>query len=73
MATVISSDCVAQIGETAGMVWHCLDEQGPMSFTRLTKSVDAPRDVVMQAVGWLARESKIEVEETARGRVISLC
>ena len=72
MATV-AEDCFAeQIGETAGAVWHCLDENGGMSLAKLARNVDAPRDTVMQAVGWLAREDKISIEETSRGRVISL-
>lgn len=71
MATVTVT-CVEQIGEAAGLVWHCLQENGRISLTKLAKSVDQPRDVVMQAVGWLAREDKVEIEETSRGRVISL-
>jgi hypothetical protein len=54
------------------LVWRALTDHGPMSLTRLVKAVDAPRDVVMQAVGWLAREDKIDLEETNRGRIITL-
>jgi hypothetical protein len=49
-----------------------LEEHGRMSLAKLTKSVDLPRDVVMQAVGWLAREDKVELEESSRGRTIEL-
>ena len=70
MATVLEMCCVEQIGKTAGQVWRCLDESGPMSLSKLTKSVEAPRDMVMQAVGWLAREDKVEIEEKSRGRMI---
>ena len=56
MSTANSIPCVDQIGETAGRVWHCLHESGPMSLSKLVKNVEAPRDVVLQAVGWLARE-----------------
>ncbi|GIW90815.1 MAG: hypothetical protein KatS3mg109_1247 [Pirellulaceae bacterium] len=62
----------AAIGFTAGKVWHLLHDQGRMSMTRLIKSVDAPRDLVLQAIGWLAREDKIEIEETSRGRLVWL-
>ena len=62
MATA-SSICTAQIGETAGLVWHALDEGGPMSLAKLTKQLDVPRDSVMQSIGWLAREGKIRIEE----------
>lgn len=61
------------IGATAGQVWHCLSESGPVSFTQLAKEVDAPKDVVMQAVGWLAREGKLSIEENGRSRTVSLC
>ena len=71
MATVATC-CVEHIGEVAGQVWHCLDENDQMSFSKLVKTTDQPRDMVMQAVGWLAREDKVEIEETARGRVIRL-
>ena len=59
---------VDQIGDTAGVVWHYLHDNGSSSITELTKEIDAPRDVVMQAIGWLAREDKIAIEEEARGR-----
>jgi hypothetical protein len=72
MVAMDTSNCVQQIGETAGIVWHTLEANGPMSVTKLARSIDAPRDVVMQAVGWLAREEKVAIEETRRGRVVSL-
>ena len=64
--------CVAQIGETAGMVWRALSEHGPLSTAKLVKTVGQPRDVVMQALGWLAREDKICIEDQGRSRVVSL-
>jgi hypothetical protein len=72
MATMTTTCLTTHIGETAGLVWRALTDRGPMSLTRLVKAVDAPRDVVMQAVGWLAREDKIDLEETSRGRIITL-
>ena len=72
MAAVAELSVVDQVGETAGMVWHCLAENEAMSMAKLVKSIDAPRDTVMQAVGWLAREDKVRIDETTRGRVISL-
>jgi len=70
--TLILSSAVQQIGETAGSVWHALDEYGPQSLAKLVERVGGNRDVVMQAVGWLAREGKIDIAETKRGRVVSL-
>ncbi len=58
MATAEIMDCVQQVGETAGEVWHCLSQNGPMSNAKLAKEIEAPRDVVMQAVGWLVAKEK---------------
>jgi hypothetical protein len=67
-----SMSCITQIGETAGMVWHVLNAKGPQTIAKLVKEIDAPRDVVMQGLGWLAREDKVNIEEEARTRVVSL-
>lgn len=75
MATVLGNgqtSCVDQIGITSGVVWRILSEDGGMSLPKLTKAVGEPRDLVMQAVGWLAREDKLDVEETSRGRIVTL-
>ena len=61
-----------QIGETAGVVWKLLSDHGPLSLAKLIERVGVNRDVVMQAIGWLAREDKIEITETRRGRVVAL-
>ena len=29
-------------------------------------------DMIMQAIGWLAREDKLSIEEGTRGRIVSL-
>ena len=42
-----------QIGEVAGKVWQTLSEGGEQSTTALKKSIDAPADLVLAAVGWL--------------------
>ncbi|MCA9230229.1 MAG: winged helix-turn-helix domain-containing protein [Planctomycetales bacterium] len=73
MATLEATSTVQRIGETAGEIWRILDTEGPMKMTQLVKQANAPRDVVMQAVGWLAREEKITVDEQSRSRFISLC
>jgi hypothetical protein len=64
---------VDQIGDIAGLLWHHLYENGPLSVTQLTKDIDAPRDVIMQAIGWLAREDKLMIDEEGRNKkVVSL-
>jgi predicted transcriptional regulator len=63
---------VQQVGEAAGAVWHALADHGPLSLAKLVERVGGNRDLVMQGLGWLAREGKIEIAETKRGRVVSL-
>jgi len=71
MITELNYD-VTSIGAVAGMVWEYLSHNGPVTLSKLSKDIDAPRDLVMQGVGWLARENKVRFEETPRSRVISL-
>ncbi len=72
MATLEAVSTVQQIGETAGQLWTLLDDEGPMKLSQLVKQTDVPRDMVMQAIGWLAREEKIAIDERSRARVVSL-
>jgi hypothetical protein len=71
MATAQLS-CLEQIGDTAGVLWHYLNDHGSRTVSQLVKDVDAPRDVIMQAVGWLAREGKIAIEEDRGKKTIGL-
>lgn len=72
MATEVLVDELERIGTAAGLVWQYLHERGPATLSRLARDVDVPRDVVMQAVGWLAREGKITFNEGARSKQIML-
>jgi hypothetical protein len=63
---------IQQIGAAAGLVWTALTENGPLSTAKLVKAIGEPRDTVMQALGWLAREDKIVIEDDGRTRIISL-
>jgi len=48
------------IGETAGQVWRLLERDGPQTLAQIKKKVDAKGDLVGYALGWLAREDKVE-------------
>ncbi len=72
MATAHYNSTTETIGDAAGHVWHYLHEHGPTSLSRLVKDVDIPRDVVMQAIGWLAREDKLSIDEESPGWMVSL-
>lgn len=62
----------AEIGMAAGLIWSFLNTNGPASMARLVKELDAPRDLLLQGLGWLAREDKLLIVRSARGRMISL-
>jgi hypothetical protein len=72
MATADATCGVEQIGETAGDVWRLLTDRGSLSMAQIVKQLDAPRDLVMMALGWLAREDKIAIDNESRGRTVSL-
>jgi len=72
MTEATDIDPVEEIGRTAGIVWHYLNEHESASLSRLLKDVDAPRDLVLQGLGWLAREGKLIVEKSARAKTVRL-
>jgi hypothetical protein len=72
MAKAAPVSCVASIGEAAGVVWQLLSSNGPLTVAKLVKATGQPRDTVMQAIGWLAREDKLNITDERRGRVIAL-
>jgi hypothetical protein len=55
----LSGHSVESVGEIAGLVWRYLKDNGAVTLSKLAREMDAPRDLVMQGVGWLAREGKI--------------
>ncbi len=63
---------VEKIGQTAGLVWKFLQSHGESTLTGIEKGVEAPKAMVSMAVGWLAREGKIEVKDEKKAARISL-
>jgi hypothetical protein len=39
---------------------------------KVIKQSGAPRDLALLAIGWLAREDKINIDSESRGRMVSL-
>lgn len=72
MATVSVVCDLERIGATAGIIWRLLDERGPLSTAQVVKQSGESRDLVMMALGWLAREDKIAIDAESRGRTVSL-
>ncbi|MBN2088529.1 winged helix-turn-helix domain-containing protein [candidate division KSB1 bacterium] len=57
------------VGETAGRVWHFLKENGEKSVTQL-KEVESNQLLLNLALGWLAREDKVNLEK--KGNVVKV-
>ena len=53
----------AQVGETAGKVWHLLNDEGPHTFAQLKKKLDGSGELLSFALGWLAREDKVDITQ----------
>ena len=70
--SAVTTEEVCEIGTVAGKVWHYLEQRGPVTLTQLAKEMDAPRDAVMQGVGWLAREGKVIFYNGARSKRVGL-
>ncbi|HMO86685.1 MAG TPA: winged helix-turn-helix domain-containing protein [Lacipirellulaceae bacterium] len=56
----------------AGDVWHALSTGGGQSVAQLKKSVGAPDELVLAALGWLAREDKLAFDVSGRSVMVSL-
>ena len=61
-----------KIGELAGDIWSYLEVEGKSSVSSVCRSVDAPRSKVNMAIGWLAREGKLEFSDLGRGQGVRL-
>ncbi|MGD9489215.1 MAG: winged helix-turn-helix domain-containing protein [Calditrichaceae bacterium] len=50
-----------KIGEMSGKVWQTLRRDGEMTISQLKNALSADAFLLNAAIGWLAREDKIEV------------
>jgi hypothetical protein len=62
----------AQVGETAGKIWHLLSDEGPQTFTQLKKRLNASGELASFAVGWLAREDKVDITQEKKTLKLAL-
>lgn len=67
-----SAELTPEIGHTAGKIWQTLSNEGPVTLAQLKKKMDASGEVVSFAVGWLAREDKVEIQPDKRNLRIAL-
>ncbi len=55
-----------EIGSTAGIIWHALNDRGELSLAKLKKEVNGKTPVFDWAIGWLAREDKVVITREKR-------
>ena len=58
---------IDEFGRNAGKIWETLNANGPLSQTRLLRNIKLKNDEFFSAVGWLARENKINRQNTTKG------
>ncbi len=61
-----------EIGLAAGKVYRYLEKKGTATLTQLRRDLPLERAVIDQAVGWLARESKLNFAKDRRTTVIGI-
>jgi hypothetical protein len=57
---------IHSIGETAGKVWEFLKKHGEANLNQIKKNVRDDPNLILQALGWLAREEKLRIEKKGR-------
>ena len=60
------------VGETAGKVWQTLSSEGPLTVAQLKKKLNGTGELVHLALGWLAREDKIDILQEKKTVRVSL-
>lgn len=61
-----------RIGEVAGRIWSLLNKNGKVSLSQLPKSLKETDAITFQALGWLAREGKVEYHKEKNKTSVSL-
>jgi hypothetical protein len=62
-------DLIPNIGFAAGAVYFCGIEK-PTELSAVQKKIQKKDDMLLMAIGWLAREGKIEVITDKAGKIL---
>jgi hypothetical protein len=62
---------ITKIGENAGLVWGAL-QNGAQGIKALKKATKLKNDELFLALGWLAREGKVNFTEAEADTVVAL-
>ena len=61
-----------QVGETAGKIWHILESEGPHTIPQLKKKLNGSGELLSFALGWLAREDKVDITQEKKAFKVTL-
>ncbi len=61
-----------EIGFAAGDIYNVLREKGPLSLKEVVGLIKAEQTIAVMALGWLAREDKIEFYQEGKKKLIRL-
>ncbi len=61
-----------EIGMMAGALWKALAEKPNQTLAQLKKKVEGDEFMIHAALGWLAREDKVEVVKSGRSFKVHL-
>lgn len=60
---------IQSIGESAGIIWNLLQsESRKWDYQEIKQATSLSDRIINAAIGWLAREGKLSIEETKVGR-----
>ena len=62
---------IAKIGANAGLVWGAL-QNGALDLKALKKATKLKNEELYLALGWLAREGKLTIEEAEADTIVAL-
>jgi len=68
----VKLDIIPEVGEIAGKVWHLLNDEGPQTLAQIKKRVNGSGELVSLALGWLAREDKVEIQQEKKSYKVAL-
>ncbi|KAF3982242.1 MAG: winged helix-turn-helix domain-containing protein [Methylococcales symbiont of Hymedesmia sp. n. MRB-2018] len=60
------------IGGAAGKIWEYLNNKDATSVSKVTKETGLSKNEVQRAIGWLAKEDKLNIETEGRTELLSL-
>jgi hypothetical protein len=60
------------VGETAGKIWHLLNNDGPQTFAQIKNKLKGSGEVAGFALGWLAREGKVGITQEKKTVKVTL-